>query len=344
MRFEPNQAERTFAELLLDNDLEKSSAQLEPETADLLGIPTVSPKILNQLEQQADPGEQQEIQDEEPEQKPPPLSTPREILEEKEAPVEGQEVGGFERSDAPPPADEDEDEVAEPDLPSRLTHGTLFSDKRGHPLQMFEILNIRYGGDWAEWESETLYWVLRRDFGPVGDLSRNKIMSLRAAATTDMPWQDWDIFENCGLSWSDMIPIISKFQPMTPAQCAFTVRMLRAIREEEEFSNEVNAYTAAILVDHGYVFAPEEFFAGAQSIIDRKQDLLTLRVDVEKAWSAARKVDPETITWNDENPVDVHVLKLASVQRYLDERESLRRRIQGTSIPASSAPPIPSVP
>lgn len=351
MRFNPNDAEKEFAKLLLGDGPQKVAAELQPETADLLGIPSVSPRTLNQLEQgaaqqtaaEADPGERQEIPEEQlPPEEPAPQQQAAPAGQPPQPPVE-EPSSDFDQE--PAPDEEDEDALSEPELPSRMTHGSLFSSKRAHPLQMFEVLNMRYEAKWGEWESETLFWALRRDFGPVGDLSRNKVQALRLAATTDMTWLDWDVFEDSGLAWNDVIPIIGKFQPMSPAQTAFAVEVLRGIRDDEEFSHEVNTYIAAILVDHGYVYAPEGFFAGAQDIISKsREDLLPLQVEVQRAWEGSRETDPSTIQWDPENPVDVHVLKLHAVQRYLSDRDTLRSKVSGTSVPATAAPPIPSVP
>src|SRR5690606_7925038 len=114
--------------------------------------------------------------------------------------------------------------------------------------------------------------------------------ALRVAVTTDLPWLDWDVFEDSGLTWNDTIPIIGAFQPMTPAQTAFTVQILRAIRSDEPFDTEVKAYIAAILEEHGFVYAPKEYFDGAQELLDRKVWLAGFRQQVAMAWERIKDV------------------------------------------------------
>ncbi len=187
-----------------------------------------------------------------------------------------------------------------------------------------------------------MWWALRRDYGPVGDVARNKISALRVAVSTDLPWLDWDTFEDCGLSWNDIVPVMGTYQPMTPMQTAFAVHVLRTIRPDEEFSAEVKAYIAAVLDDHGFVFAPELFYDGAQELLDRKKWLVGLRNDVESAWEQVKGMDPETIGWNPENPLDIHLLKLSVVQRYLAEREALREaNVGSTGASSTASPPVP---
>lgn len=316
--------------------LSKEAVGLDPGVADALEIPAVSPSILKQLEQEAATADTAAAPSVAPED-----DSDEVVPLESVSPAAVVDVDGFDRNDAEPEPD-GEDEVAEPDLPGRLTHGRLFTDKRAHPLQIFDVLSMRYRTEWAGWEPSTLWWALRKDFGPVGEVARNKIMALRVAATTDMPWLDWDIFEDSGLSWNDIIPVIGAFQPMSPAQTAFTVSVLREVRSDEEFDDEVVAYIGAILEDHGWVYAPEEFFGPVQKLLDRKKWLVGFREEVATTWDQIKDVDPTTIEWRPDHPLDVHLLKLAVVKSYLVERGALRQAVPGA--PASSSTVSPPVP
>jgi hypothetical protein len=341
----PNSAEQSFfATVMGRGPLAKTAVDLDPGVAEALDLPTVSPSILKELERQApaattapavadtaqEPQEVQEAQD------------AQDDGLEAVAPSAAMEVDGFDRADAEPELEEGEEPAPEPALPSRRTHGRIFTDKRAHPLQLLDTLTMRYRTAWADWEPATLWWALRKDFGPVGDLTRNKIMALRVAVTSDMPWLDWDIFEDSGLAWNDIVPIIGAFQPMSPAQTAFAVSILRAIRADEEFDAEVIAYIGAILEDHGWVYAPEEFFGPVQGLLDRKKWTVGFRMDVAAAWERIKDVDPTTIEWRPDHPLDIHLLKLVVVKAYLDERGVLRQAVPGAPAGASTvAPPVP---
>ena len=358
-----NDAELSFFGTLQGEPLDKDAAELSPETLEGLNIPSVSPRVLDQLEAEAKgliepapappeksgpPPTEKPIPPRrpapptKPTEEPIPPRRPAPAAEAEAAPTEEPaeevEVEQFSREDLPPEAPE----PAAPELPSRATHGRLFSDKRAHPIQLLNVLTLRYKTDWAKWEPDTLWWALRRDFGPVGNVNRNKIGALRVAVTTDVPWLDWDVFEDSGLAWNDIVPVIGTMQPMTPMQVALTVQVLRAIRPDEEFGHEVKAYIAAVLDEHGFVYAPENFFANAQELLDRKQWLMGLKSDVESGWKLIKDIDPTEIEWNPEIPMDIHLLKLAVVHRYLAEREALREAAPGFAATSSTAtPPVP---
>lgn len=340
-RHSPNQAERGFFDAILgDAPLLKRAVDLEPDTAAILGVQSVSPSSLKNLESSisAQPVTNTEPQEQEVDSDPVPVPDPEQPIDLDAAHAE---INGFDRTDAEPTPEVDA--PVEPPLPSRLTHGKLFTDKRAHPLQVFDVLTMRYQEDWVEWEPETLWWALRRDFGPVGEVSRNKIMALRLAAVTDAPWLDWDTFENSTLAWNDIIPIFGAYQPTSPMQTAFGVQVLRSIRQDEEFSWEVKAYIAAILEDNGFVYAPEEWFAGAQEVIDRKVWLLGFKSEVAAAWEKIKDTDPSSIEWDETNPLDVHLVKLAVIKRYLLEREAIREKVPGGRTSAAAvSPPVPT--
>lgn len=336
-----NEAEQGFLGALLTDEQTKVAVDLNPGTMEALGVPSVSPSILDKLENQAAQGSQEEESPPEQEQVEAPATGEGDVQGQPQG--EAQEVEQFQREDAPPEAPPESEAPPEPELPSRLTHGKLFTDKRAHPLQLLEVLTLRYKAEWAEWESDTLWWALRRSFGPVGDLVRNKIMALRLTATTDIPWIDWDVFEDCGQAWNDTVPVIGSFQPLTPMQAAFAVHVMREIRPDDPFAHEVKAYIAAILDDHGWVWAPEEWFDGAQEVLERNREhLVGLKNDVIETWNQVKDLNPEDIEWNEDDARDIHVLKLFVVKRYLDERAAARAVVPGAPPGASTvSPPVP---
>jgi hypothetical protein len=361
-RFIPGKAELGFLNILAsDEPLGKEAVDLNPETRTALGLDMASPDDLDRLEGAASGGEGQPVEPapaptapaSEPPQQPAagveaaPPAEPQE-QEEPQAQAPSFEVGSLPADDAEPEPQELEDgeeAVAAPELPSRITHGKIFNARRTHPLRLIDVLSGKYGGEWAMWEPETMWWAIRRDFGPVGEITRNKLGALRVAVKTDLPWLDWDIFEDTGLAWNDIIPIFGAYQPMTPSQCAFAIQVLRELRDEE-FAPEVVIYMAAILDEAGFVYVPEEWFPGAQAQLDKKDWLMGLKSDVEAAWAKVQNVDPTQIEWTTDSQLDIHLVKLFVIKVYLAERALLRRGNPADERPASAAsttasPPVP---
>jgi hypothetical protein len=323
---------RAFFDMLASED--KVAVDLSAETRSALGTDS-APDELDELEAAAVAGE------------PMPEETTEPAAEER-----GADVG----VDAEPPAADGEEaepidgKPAEGDVPVeappvRAAVGKLFSDRRAHPMRLYDVLTARYSDEWLFWEPETLWWAIRRDFGPVGELTRNKLQALRLAATSYSPWADFDVFEKCGLAWNDHVPVFGAWQPMTPSQVAFTVQVLRELHPEAPWSHEAAAYEAAVLDENGFVYAPEEWFPGAQALLDRNPENAAFRDEVKGAWEKLGDQDASSLEWRADHPLDIHIARLFVVKTYLAERAKLRSgdplRERSRATAAQASPPVP---
>jgi len=259
------------------------------------------------------------------------------------APVEGEVVDegmvDEELPPEPPPQPE-----PKPEPPGRDQFGNLFANRQAHPLVLAEVLRGRYNDSWVKWEPETLWWTIRRDFGRIGELTREKVMALRVALQTAFPWQDWDVFENCAVAWNDHTPIFGAYQPLLPSQAAFAVSILRELHPGLTFDHEISAYLGAVCDEAGMSYAPEEWFPGAQPLLDRKEWLVAFKADVESAWAKISPMSAAQIAKIEfqANPLDIHIGRLIAVREYLATRESIRQKllaIERPVVPATSEPP-----
>lgn len=363
MRFKAGKAELEFFEILGGKKtLGKTAANLNPETRSLLGLERVAEDDLDQIEaaafgsnavppQMSERDADDHYPSEEALESEPGAVSEADLADEEaprfvqqEAPAEAVELGAISSEDVEPGVDEEALPAPAVSPPGRSTHGKLFATRRSSPLQMLEVLNARYKDEWVDWEPETLWWALKKDFGVVGKIARDKIEALRTALRTYLPWDDWDTFENCTLAWNDLTPIFGAYQPLTPSQAALGVTILRAIEPNTVFGNEVKAYIAAVLDEHGFSYAPEEWFGNAQELLDRKEWLASTKANVADIWGKVGSADPHKIDWREDNPTDNHIAKLFVVQLYLHERAKLSTAIQSGTRQISSTPTSPPVP
>lgn len=343
-------AENAFFEALGGHE---KTAELKPHTRSALGLGLATPEDLKRLDSEAaqlmDGGAGSPLGAVlSPEQIPPAPTLEEEAQKELDELYGKPPASEGVNLPAPPATDEEsapdaEDGVIFPisdQLPGKLTHGKLFNNPETHPTVLFVTLSRRFMSSWVNWESETLWCAIRRYFGPVGDITKNKIEALRVAVKTDLPWQDWDVFEDCGLAWNGIIPIFGAFQPMTPSQTAFAVSILRMVRPDEEFSAEVSAYMAAVLDDAGFVLAPEEWFPGAQAFLDRNEEIIGFKMEVDRFWQPARKKGSASLALNSEKPLDLHIAKLFVIEETL-QRKNAELAALSLGPASSSATPVP---
>ncbi len=227
-KFAPGSAELAFLDALTNGAAEKTAVALTPATRTYLGLGLAKDQDLMNLEQAAgnllDGGTGTPVAvASSPAQLPPPKPSVEEeaAAELSASPMPAVELGAAPAEDSAAISDEEDgasvDGAPLPAFPDRTTHGKIFNARRTNPLLILQVLNTKYQGEWVEWEPDTLWYAIRRDFGPVGEITRNKIMALRCAIQSDLPWLDWDIFEDCGLAWNSTIPIFGAFQPMSPS-------------------------------------------------------------------------------------------------------------------------------
>lgn len=190
-----------------------------------------------------------------------------------------------------------------------------------HPLQILVLLKEKYKDEWVEWLPETLWESIRRDIGPLSEVSKNKIQALALSLATNVPWQDWTTFENCGRSFNDSIPVFGQIQPLSPAETAYTITLLKVINDYP-FSDEVLGYIASVCLYNGIVYAPPEWFDGAQEFVDKQAKSSGLKNKIKSAWKKVSKRPLVDVEFDVENPVDVQIAKLWAVQEYLRDKES----------------------
>lgn len=151
-----------------------------------------------------------------------------------------------------------------------------------HPLEILSQLRAhlskKVGLNWAELDPGTLIKFIELEFGSVDDITKHKIWALQNALTTDIPWQDYDIFENCCLAFTNHIPIFGLTEPLDPHEMAFGIGILDALREDI-YNDEVRGYIAAVMQYNGIICqAPESKIPSVKNIIYRNLDEVNRRM------------------------------------------------------------------
>ena len=140
-----------------------------------------------------------------------------------------------------------------------VTPNNLFTHHDTHPVVLDTALLKIFGVQWFEWEPETLWMELARDYipsrTPPSELTRNKINAIKALHMNMLPWENWEVFIPVALALNNVIPIFEVLHELSIAQMMAGVNTINRIRREE-FDPEVRAYMAACFLDQGVVYAP----------------------------------------------------------------------------------------
>lgn len=180
----------------------------------------------------------------------------------------------------------------------------------GHPSEIILSLDSKLPIEWTEWEPEVLFKRIEGIFGTLNEVTRQKILAIQVARTTNRPWHDWDVFENTCLAFCGQIPLWGELEPLDLHEMAFGMGCLDDIRSEE-YGDDVQGYMAATLA-YNTLYAVPPSMPDVSEIVDRLMPDIELRDLVRQthqAWAAG--VRPESV---ESDPVDALEAQLQKMQ------------------------------
>jgi hypothetical protein len=139
------------------------------------------------------------------------------------------------------------------------------------PETLFAMIDKQYGNKTNAQAADDIVHFhetgeLRTD---VPILVRNKIYAIRTASMSDAPYVEWNIFEKVGGAFNGRVANFSHLEPMSSGECAVTVALLDAIRQDT-FANEVKIYVATCCHQDGlYTVDPVDELAMAEPYLKR---------------------------------------------------------------------------
>jgi hypothetical protein len=178
----------------------------------------------------------------------------------------------------------------------------------GHPMEIIMALDAKLPVDWTEWEPPVLFKRSEGIFGTINEVTKQKMLAIQVARTTDRPWHDWDVFENTCLAFCGQIPLWGELEPLDLHEMAFGMGCLDDIRPEE-YGDDVLGYIATTMVYNSLYTVPSSF-PDVSAIIDRLDpDARDLTRQTRQAWDAGVRV-PSV----ESDPVDALEVQIQKMQ------------------------------
>lgn len=196
-----------------------------------------------------------------------------------------------------------------------------------HPLKLVAELDDMLGGEWTEWEPETIRQTVIKEAGvqPSDDVMA-KIMAVKIVlARPDRFFDDWHAFEKISVALNDQAPVMNSVEDVPVEWLSNAVAVVEKIASSGDFSPEVGKYVAARLFDQGYVVAPTKL-AFADGFLGTQVGNDDLRRKVILAYP--RALASESLDDVEETPVNIQVSRLVRNHAYvLDRLEEGRAQI-----------------
>jgi len=124
-------------------------------------------------------------------------------------------------------------------------------------LQLIALMNDLFGSDWVDVEEpETLRMMLINKNIFVSEMDMDLINAIKASIVADSPWENIYVFENIVDAFNGD-PVITNTVTKPPLEnILYAITILNKIKPENEFSESIASYIAAVTMDTQLVIVP----------------------------------------------------------------------------------------
>lgn len=208
----------------------------------------------------------------------------------------------------------------------------LFVHHDTHPIVLDIKLMDQYGTDWFEWEAETLWREIMDDFRTpsISDHVKSKIQAIKTIHISDWAFTKWEIFCPIVQALNNNIPDFEVLRRPTISQLFAAVDMMTMVRSDVPFSEEIQKFCAASLLDAGIICAVQPIAFCQDEILDFQKER-GIEVDPQPVKDKYRKmmsVPAEEVVL-EETPVDIQIAKLIVARDYLQlRRDQMKHQLR----------------
>jgi hypothetical protein len=208
----------------------------------------------------------------------------------------------------------------------------MFVHHDTHPIVLDIKLMDKYGLRWFEWEPETLWREIMDDFRTpsISDHVKSKVQAIRTIHITDWVFTKWETFSVVTQALNNNIPDFEIMRKPTISQLFAAVDMMMLVRNDVPFSQEVQQWCAASVIDMGVVCAPQPI-AFCQDEILEIQNLRGTPIDPKPVLEKYRFHLSTPLEELDlqEDEVDIQIAELMVARDYLSlRREQMKNQLK----------------
>jgi len=237
-----------------------------------------------------------------------------------------------------------------PGIRVALTRPSAFTSPDTHPLVFDQLLASRYDVSWLQWEPETLWQSIIRDFALHTEISRNARFGIQAIKTlhlNDTFFTEWQVANWVTQALDGFMPDFDVLQEATPGQLLHAATVAKLLRGVMEYDEETQRWMAACFLQAGVVYAPPplefiqdeiamseatckkcgnvEWAVGLTECPDCGAEKDQLEVapkyewkDVQQRWDMIKHMNPETVVLR-EDRIGVQMARLFAATTHVRE-------------------------
>jgi len=199
----------------------------------------------------------------------------------------------------------------------------MFVHHDTHPILLDMILLEKYELSWFDWEPETVWRSIMKDFqtSSISDHVKSKIQAVRTTHITDLSFTRWETFSVITQALNNNIPDFEVMRRPTISQLFTAVDMMESIRNDVPFSEEVGLWCAAAMIDAGVICAPQPLAFCQEYILEiQKNRGNPVNPDPVKEKYRYYLSTPKEEVRLEETDVDIQTAKLIIARDYMTLR------------------------
>ncbi len=183
------------------------------------------------------------------------------------------------------------------------------------PLVLLNAMTTRWRADWIQWEPETIFAEVERQFGVSPPIQvQEKILCLQGLLQTTRAWDDWQVFQATAVTLAGRQARFDDVQDLSLAELDAAVRTMNRLRVQD-LSDEVLSYIAAPAYRAGLVYLPKPL-EQAQPFLDKLTKRPPLVDEVSRQWSRYSELDPALASTQrlGETPDGIQIARLLAIK------------------------------
>lgn len=126
------------------------------------------------------------------------------------------------------------------------------------PLYYYNLLTDIYKEEWLDWDPTTIRLTLERDFNiDIPDEIIDCIAALIAVKKSTLPFVDVNVFIHVVIALTNPPADFTILQETSPPRIAKAINVMKHLRPEQQFSNEIQTYIAFVCWTDGLFYLIE---------------------------------------------------------------------------------------
>lgn len=197
------------------------------------------------------------------------------------------------------------------------------------PVSILELM-IK-NPDWFDWEPETIWRDIDNMYPDLPEGSpefpgqfKNIVMAIKLCFSNNMPWEEWNIFNQVVLAFNNQIPMFETYMKPSLGEIAYAVYVMNKIKEEK-FGVEIEGFIASIAKEEGLLILPDNLDFAKEDLALLNRGFENKAKASESYWRLCSIKGALPENSNEDNFILVQCARLMAIRKYVDSKVQMHK-------------------